>query len=274
MNLYHEKENAHQLLSDIAVSANIHGLRIEDCYDTSDWIGCLGCRGNVCSAHSCEWCDYIKSKTSNINFKMVRFAIDKRAFHNIKLILDKLDDRYQFHNSGYINSSVQHQITYSVHDFKLLKNNFILAGGKSLNDITEPLKLQVGTRILNLHWLSSQFVIKYNNLTPNSDNVQLSIKMSTSDIHNKLRTLFHDSYLDLLYAILINDVNILNEIDSRFYDNDLYRLALKINNSQITELLRYKIIHRIWIEQQAIINVLESLYGPSNLTKELFKEFF
>ena len=69
-----------QLLSDIIINTHIYDVIIQDYYDTTDWVGCLGCRGLMHPTHTCEWCDYISHKDPDAHFKTVRFDVDKYTF--------------------------------------------------------------------------------------------------------------------------------------------------------------------------------------------------
>lgn len=83
MNLYHESQNSYKFLSDIKIKEYIHEVRIEDYYDTSDWVGCVGCRGVHHNPGGCVWCQYILTKNPDYQFKTVRFVVNNNKISDI-----------------------------------------------------------------------------------------------------------------------------------------------------------------------------------------------
>lgn len=200
MNLYNEKENA-KLLSDI----NDHiDIKIEDYYDTSDWIGCFGCRGLMSYNHRCEWCVYIKNKHPDPNFKPIRFTIDKEIFPKLQEMLDKMEDQYWFHHTTQIKERVEKVGLYPTSEFYLLKQTLITIGCnlsdmdiiqlnlgniKKLDSFTYDSKLAIVKELD----IKDPPLVKYDIKTKmkiHIDAVEINIKMSTIGITDKLKQIF------------------------------------------------------------------------------------
>ena len=97
MNLYNKEEENHVKYLNTPINHNILDVRIEDWYDTSDWVGCIGCTVISHVNNKCKQCDRIRSKSIDPNFKAIRFKINRCLFPKIKLILDNNFDKYWFH---------------------------------------------------------------------------------------------------------------------------------------------------------------------------------
>lgn len=88
-----------------------------------------------------------------------------------------------------------------------------------------------------------------------------------------IKRMTEDSWVELIYAIVSYSVDGIQKsvIDPRIYNNEAYYLALKSKNKQVIDMVKYKIVERIWIVNQAVITVCESLIGQSNIPQTIFK---
>lgn len=90
-----------------------------------------------------------------------------------------------------------------------------------------------------------------------------------------IKNLIKDIWIHLLYVIIIQDrdgvKDLLKRIDPRVNNNEAYKLALKIGNLEIVNIIKDNIIYTTWLERQVVTNQFENLITPSNIPETLFR---
>lgn len=90
-----------------------------------------------------------------------------------------------------------------------------------------------------------------------------------------LEKISQDTRIKLYYAIIINDLYLvnqyLNEIDPRNNRGEAYKLARKIGNQSIIDSIHDNIIKRNWHEEQALTKIIQPLIGLSDLPNTIYR---
>lgn len=95
--------------------------------------------------------------------------------------------------------------------------------------------------------------------------------------HQKLtitQDFIKNDWIHLIYAIVNQLPELVNKIiidaDPRINNNEAYRLALKVGNLKIINIIGNNVIYRTWLERQVISNQMLPLQGLSNIPETLF----
>ena len=105
----------------------------------------------------------------------------------------------------------------------------------------------------------------------------LNVAIKDNDA-NFINCLISDPWIHLLYAIIIQDSNqvkeILKIIDFRINNNEAYRLAIKVNNPEIINIIRDYIVNIRLIEQEALDKSFVEIVGPTDISRTLFRSIY
>lgn len=87
-----------------------------------------------------------------------------------------------------------------------------------------------------------------------------------------LDALITETWIQLLYAIIINDRDLVEECLSKASVNnyEAYRLALEVGNLDIIDIIETRIVRQYWINQQVLNKLFTELIGVSNISETLF----
>lgn len=111
--------------------------------------------------------------------------------------------------------------------------------------------------------------------------IRLSIKMYEEKkeywSHNYiLQLMITDSWIYLMYAIIIEDIGLITEllikVNPRIHNNEAYKLALKLRNPEIIEIIKSRAAELNWYETQVYTTGLEPIIGyPSTVPQTLLE---
>lgn len=196
--------------------------------------------------------------------------IDKvlNTFELIKFI-------YPTFNPERIDAKYNFIITYNTYDFnsiEKLQNNDLIKDIEDESRVIRAIRYAIDIILSeslspSLYQLITTLIYKMNK----KNRYEL---VPSADYRLALETLIVDHWIHLLYAIIIQDIDlvkqILYQVDPRINNNEAYHLALLLKNDEIIDIIRDTIIRRRWIEQLAIDKSFTSILGPSDIPQSLF----
>ena len=105
--------------------------------------------------------------------------------------------------------------------------------------------------------------------------IQTELQIHQIEIDDVINNLILDPWIHLLYAIIIQDANLvrrtIKEIDPQKNNNEAYRLALEMGGPEISDIIRKYITHELWAQREFARHMIEPITGPSVIPESLFK---
>lgn len=102
------------------------------------------------------------------------------------------------------------------------------------------------------------------------DFIQQSLCISATSITSSL---IDDPWIHLLYAIILNNVDLVNEnlkfSNPEKYNNEIYQVALRVKNAQIITLISNAIGNKILLKHEVFNIQFAALCGPSDLPQTI-----